>query len=1447
MRGMKRHFITLFLIIFLIQSFFGGTSLSTTKAAPGVWTVNLVNGSGVGIELGLDPGKVRLASDKKFLASFDGSAEGSKGETASYSNSPSFSADGMLAKEKSNLIRNFKQTPGGQAPVQFTISTDDGNEADNLAVAQIFEGSGETYENENYRMTAFVPSDSIDKSVGGTGNKLTPGELSSMAEIGHEIASHGKTHTMLTTGNTGFITYKSTAAQATASLTYEHEEPTETITFHYGATNVAVDISGRTVLGCIPGSTGCDAAYNTTGIINALVASNPTTDFVISTFKDYKNVTKENVLLNLINSDCTSLKGSSCNFKVNGYFTESQIEEEAALSKKEIEESVGVVNGKQYEVKTLSYPQNASDPITEKIISKYYLGARANTSSVFTYRPVFSESSNKMLSVQDPYDLSVYAGGGTSDQVARPGFDWYVGQAGHLELMDTVATKAKFRDNLLNTTGSNTQQWLNNRTWVHNFGHYLVDFDPNGTGQTTEAKEADARAFLKATLEEIKAINDEYGELIKVVTFKEGVEAVRSYGTTYYAPNGVYAAKKGVGQAIVQPLGKWGYRTAGEVPNYENTGQELATLPDGTDKDIWQISRTADTGKTNIYPYVSPSGSSYFNVALRDNAVYTFSGYFKSGDGTTFTVQPRPNGSTGNWDATSDGGNNVDTNWRRKILKYSFPASVASTDLMIELVFGSSKIVQVAGLQLEINDGPTDYISNATTKKTLLSYNAQNRINYDAGSASLWFKPTRSTDLRIFRPLFSSKGVRAYFDPTENKYILDNYDAATGYWRRLSSPAETFAANESIYLNFTWDNATGAQKIYKGFSEALSEIASGTVEGGWTSPNILSDDLLYVGSDGYGDADSHIDDFAIFGDAKTSEYISANLFNAGSKPALDNGYATSEYTTEIHDIGSLSHLNTLTWDATEAEGTNVKFQIRSSDTLEGIDSASWYGPTNGSDYYDSSGAAINSANEGDRYVQIKAVMETEYSDTTPVLNSITLGYDTDVTAPAISAGADKVANDEFTQIGTITDEDSGVDNNTISWSQASGPEGGTVTFGSANETTTKISADIEGTYTIRLSVSDNAANMSYDEMNLVWDVTSPTAAISYSSNYPVRIGGYLLITAEFSEPMSASSEVNIAISSANTQDATAMKRQDDSTTTYTYVHAVQLGDGAATITLSNGKDLAGNDVVPDPTSGATFVVDNTPPLLSINTYSDNIFTTARSVVISGGSSDALGSGIATIKINGILVDSVNGDFSVTLDNLSMGSNTVTVTATDKAGNYTTRALTIIRTALAAENNSSAASAQTAPAASTLTVIDNNAPTFSITDPSSGVSTQISPNSTSTFYTQYPTFHGHTVPYATVEIEIHSTPYTVETTADQNGDWEYKLTTPLDFGEHSIKITIKEKDTDKVLSENTYKVNIVENASVQETSTTQSSNNFIWIFIAAAIIAAMVIIWSKKRK
>ena len=102
----------------------------------------------------------------------------------------------------------------------------------------------------------------------------------------------------------------------------------------------------------------------------------------------------------------------------------------------------------------------------------------------------------------------------------------------------------------------------------------------------------------------------------------------------------------------------------------------------------------------------------------------------------------------------------------------------------------------------------------------------------------------------------------------------------------------------------------------------------------------------------------------------------------------------------------------------------------------------------------------------------------------------------DRTAPSVNAGTDKEVNATSSQNATTSDDGSGL--NTHQWAKQSGP--GIVTFGSATAVDTTISTDTDGTYIIRLTVTDNAGNSYYDEITFIWDTTRPEPLTSAPSD-----------------------------------------------------------------------------------------------------------------------------------------------------------------------------------------------------------------------------------------------------------------------------------------------------------------------------------------------------------
>jgi len=114
----------------------------------------------------------------------------------------------------------------------------------------------------------------------------------------------------------------------------------------------------------------------------------------------------------------------------------------------------------------------------------------------------------------------------------------------------------------------------------------------------------------------------------------------------------------------------------------------------------------------------------------------------------------------------------------------------------------------------------------------------------------------------------------------------------------------------------------------------------------------------------------------------------------------------------------------------------------------------------------------------------------------------------DVTYPLVDVGADIAANSQISRTATVDGAISGVAS--YLWSKVSGP--GTITFGSANLGTTTMLASQDGSYVIRLTVTDNAGNTNYDEMTLTWDTTAPTGTITINNKATVSSTNNVALT-----------------------------------------------------------------------------------------------------------------------------------------------------------------------------------------------------------------------------------------------------------------------------------------------------------------------------------------------
>lgn len=128
------------------------------------------------------------------------------------------------------------------------------------------------------------------------------------------------------------------------------------------------------------------------------------------------------------------------------------------------------------------------------------------------------------------------------------------------------------------------------------------------------------------------------------------------------------------------------------------------------------------------------------------------------------------------------------------------------------------------------------------------------------------------------------------------------------------------------------------------------------------------------------------------------------------------------------------------------------------------------------------------------------------------------------------------------------------------------------------------------------------------------------------------------------------------------------------------VSNVPLALGANTLT-ARAVDGAGNQATASVNVTRQQAPDTTPPSLTVTSPADGSTTEATSVNVSGTATDtgANASGVAQVTVNGEAA-SLDASGAWTLPNfaLSLGQNSITVRATDRAGNPTTKVVSVTR-------------------------------------------------------------------------------------------------------------------------------------------------------------------------
>lgn len=200
---------------------------------------------------------------------------------------------------------------------------------------------------------------------------------------------------------------------------------------------------------------------------------------------------------------------------------------------------------------------------------------------------------------------------------------------------------------------------------------------------------------------------------------------------------------------------------------------------------------------------------------------------------------------------------------------------------------------------------------------------------------------------------------------------------------------------------------------------------------------------------------------------------------------------------------------------------------------------------------------------------------------------------------------------------------------------------------------------IEGSNTITVVATDPFANNGSDSVIVVLDSKPPTIEIT-SPHSNSSVNSRTVAVAGIADSKAASVTVSVS-TGANSTPA------DLAPGTFT-ARTVTLAEGVNTIT-AKAVSRAGNVSA----SSVRVTVDTVAPRIQLTSPRDQTLTNKKMITVTGTVDDPL----ALVKVNNTPVQVSKGTFALSGVNLVEGSNTITATAADRAGNQAQAANLIV--------------------------------------------------------------------------------------------------------------------------------------------------------------------------
>ncbi len=193
----------------------------------------------------------------------------------------------------------------------------------------------------------------------------------------------------------------------------------------------------------------------------------------------------------------------------------------------------------------------------------------------------------------------------------------------------------------------------------------------------------------------------------------------------------------------------------------------------------------------------------------------------------------------------------------------------------------------------------------------------------------------------------------------------------------------------------------------------------------------------------------------------------------------------------------------------------------------------------------------------------------------------------------------------------------------------------------------------EGTQTLHATARDAAGRTAYADQTVQIDTIAPIITVTSPALGLITNAANVHITGTVSD----ASTVTLQLDGQNVTVTNGQFAADSPT----------LSEGPVTMKLV-ATDAAGNSFTQD----INLVVDRTPPDFTIVSPADGVLVTALPVVVQGTVTDSTN---VAIKVNGVDATLTSGAWQASFDGLPDGPRTFTITATDAAGNVTTKSVT----------------------------------------------------------------------------------------------------------------------------------------------------------------------------